>query len=519
MKNLFLAICFAIFIPQLSLGQLTQLAKSNSFAEPTSGFNQSIVMNDGTVCNLSIDKKSGIFLRTWDKNLTQIIAKKLNAKSEHLRLASAVEGLYETNQQIVLFLTEYEGTDLRTYRFVIDPIKAEVVLQDKVVNFDRKNTLSASWSTYKHGAVFPTIRVAYDRTTQNYLTAVVNIGSKPEDRNLTVQTYNNKHEKIKEHIFEWGNKNKYPHIDLQDIDLKGDKVFALLNAFDINTIMKQSGTLILVDCSEPGKSTDFFMMEEQKNLSESWNLIQYSPAEKKVYIVNQVEIPRSERKNEATAFETGNKILIYDVATKQISKTVPIVNKGENDYEKSLRGFALSDKGDYSLSYAITKEMLVNNGNRTYSEYETKFIHIITGDMQGNVKKSSIDIRHNLPAINSSTAFSGRLEYDHDASFKRHIHLVNSSSNVVILNDDKDNEAKIKSGKKPQKLKNIKDAIAYYFNTDGTEAEPSRKPLLDENDSVIMISGSAYNATNGLFVSLAKKNNDKTVKMVLFKLN
>lgn len=207
------------------------------------------------------------------------------------------------------------------------------------------------------------------------------------------------------------------------------------------------------------------------------------------------------------------------MATKQISKTVPIVNKGENDYEKSLRGFALSDKGDYSLSYAITKEMLVNNGNRTYSEYETKFIHIITGDMQGNVKKSSIDIRHNLPAINSSTAFSGRLEYDHDASFKRHIHLVNSSSNVVILNDDKDNEAKIKSGKKPQKLKNIKDAIAYYFNTDGTEAEPSRKPLLDENDSVIMISGSAYNATNGLFVSLAKKNNDKTVKMVLFKLN
>ena len=258
MKKSLLTISFAFYFPVMLFAQIKQLAKSNTFNEPTSGFNQTIVMNDGTVSNLSIDKKSGIFLRTWDKNLNQVLAKKLNTKHEHLRLASSIEGLYETNQKIVLFLSEYEGSDIRTYRFVIDPIKGDLILQDKVVDFNRKATISSNWSTYKHGGTFPTVMVDYDPISQNYATGLVNIGSDRDNRNLTVQLFNNKHEKINEHIFQWGSKNKYPHIGLVDIDIKGDKVFALLSAFDIGTFMNQTGTLIIVDCSSTGKSTDFF---------------------------------------------------------------------------------------------------------------------------------------------------------------------------------------------------------------------------------------------------------------------
>lgn len=504
--------------------QLTFLAESTPFNEPNKGFNKTVIMNDGTTCNLTIDKNFIIGIKTYDKDFKQIVSKNATARFGHLSLTTEVSAVFESNNQIVLVVKELEMLSMHVYRVIIDPKTGMIVKQDKLLDHEKKQVIGANLAMAKSGSVFPNFEMDYDVTTGNYVTGYVNTGESREKRNLEVKVYNNNHELIKTNTFEWGDKNIYDHIRLQNLIIVDDKVYATLLAFNLNLMQNEVGTYIIVDCSESGSHTNFAKIELAEDVNTESSLINYSYKDKKVHLITQSRLPRKLFKDEENAFESANKIFIYDPITKQITNGKALKIPDAYSSYRSLSGSYINADGSYSITYEMYDENTNTTSNasgsitssKTSLEFKTNYI--INDNGQSGYSVSKIPKNHFIKNANSSTLFSGRLEYDEDMAYKRFFYISGEKHNYLLMNDEYDNEKRVKEGKKPSKVTNLKDASAFYFNINGKEAIPTRNYLLEDKESVIMMASAYYNYKNKLFAVLKKDRKSDKVTMIWMKV-
>lgn len=514
MKQSILVVLFTLLFKLVVLAQITPIAESNDFLEPNKGFSKLIVLNDGSSAYLEINRNFGIRIKSFDKNYKETLANTITSKFGKMGYTE-MTALFEVEGNIVLFMTEYELTSAHTYRFIINPKDGTLIGEDNILGEVKKVSIGANYAKAKGGSVLPKVIVGYDRKSQYYATAFVNTSDAPSERALFVKLYDPKNQLVNSHTFFWGKDNTYKHLRLQDIVVHNKNVYTTLYAFDLNIMQEEHGRFIIVDCSAATeKNTEFTSIESDKDIDPQTAKMQFCAADNNVYIACQYYIPKKYMKDETTAFESGNRLYVYNPPSKKIIETIPLSLKGIKEFESSFQDFYMNDDGSYSLVYELFGYTVT--GTRTSYDYGSNLI------LQNNIKKSAPSITlfpkdHFISSVNSGNN-SGTLQYDEDLAYKRYFFVNSNKNKILLVNDIAENEKRVRDNKNPDKLKVIRNCDAFYIETGSKDVIPVRKNLFKEKQQVIMTSSTFFNISNHILATLKKSSDGKNVKIAWMRI-
>jgi hypothetical protein len=523
MKKYFLFLIFCCISSADLFAQLTLIGEGACMDEPKKGYNNSIIFNDGTICNLSFGADNNIRLNTYDRNMKLVISKNLISKTGRIKLYSNYSNLFESNGKLVLIVNQANARKMEVYRAVIDPLSGEMVKEDKILN-DDIDISSAFNALYRGGSSWPIFLASNDLHGSNYAYGFVNTTEDSKDRKLVVKLYNGNHEVINDFTFKWGDKNMHKHIRLEKLVVDGNKVYAFVHALDIGfTLGYKGGSYLMVDCSEKGVHEDFVKIESPVDAEPLVVKMAMNPMDKKLYILLHMNVEKKLLKNAANPFALGNQVFIYDPGTKKIAKGKPVQINEDYQYDM-IDDFQMNADGTYTIIYqrvditdATNHSPGVSAASRINMDIMESLIYTDGDKVTPTICK--VDKKHVCKKMLTSSLYNHKLDYDEELAFKGHFFVNGPKNKFVLMNDEAGNEQIVAAGKKPSSVKNLDDCSLYHFNVSGNNLKPDRAYLLNDKESIMMVCSAFYNPTAKIFTALMKDKKSKKVRLVAFNVN
>lgn len=524
-KTGLLLVVLAFFAHFNSRAQLTLIGEGTPFDEPKKGYNNTLVLNDGTICNLSVENNFGILLNTYDKNMKPVLSKKLVSKFGRLNLYTKFSDIFETKGQVVMIIREDKPQKIEVFRVVINPLTGELVKEDKILNDDVEVRVGALNAIYRGGSAYHNFRMAHDPVSSNYAYAYINTTCPQEDRKIVVKLYNKEHVLINDYTLAWGDKNIHKHIRLQDLVVAGDKVYTFFYALDLSfTLGNKGGAYLIADCSEKGVHKEFTKIEAAPEIEEQVSRMVFNPVNKKIYLMMQFDLPKKMKKDEGSAFELGNKIYIYDPLTKSVAPGKPLQAKGVEYSFNSLDDFYINADGSYSVVYQVLRQTDATNHTpgvtaAQRSNLEIGSSIILTDGDNKNSSVVSVFKDHYLNKVINSSLYNKKLDYDEDLAYKGHFFINGPKNQYIVMNDDFRNEQKMQNNFRPVRVDNLGNCNLFYIDVTGNMQASSRHYLLNDRESLVMISSAYYNPIAKVFAALVKDKKAKKVRLIAMTVN
>lgn len=122
-----------LFTSQLS-AQVPQVQLSNNFPEPGDGFDKILLLDNSYTAYLHFDKKAGIIVNMFDGQHKPAATDTVNAKLFDVNALNdtEIDGIYEINGQVVLFLQQLVKMKPRLYRLILDGKTGKLVQEDQL---------------------------------------------------------------------------------------------------------------------------------------------------------------------------------------------------------------------------------------------------------------------------------------------------------------------------------------------------------------------------------------------------
>lgn len=228
MKKSFLALLSLLFISVSSFSQFKVLATGNGFEEPEDGYAKIIQEKSGYTFFLHVTIKEGINVRIYDKSHQQVAEKHITPDYGKLRVGKGkgamggVQGIYEINKNIVLFLSEYDDGGIPTlYRMIIDGATGNL-LEEKTIGTLNKFRFLDGYASIFGKVPTPAFYVRKDPESDNYAVALFNSFASDRNERIELVHYNKDHEEISRAFYQSPD-NDYKYLNFMDLCVRGDK--------------------------------------------------------------------------------------------------------------------------------------------------------------------------------------------------------------------------------------------------------------------------------------------------------
>lgn len=129
-----LIICF-LCGPLAVWAQTPQVALSEAFPEPSAdGWDKLVLLPNGNTCYLHFDKNDGISVALYNAKKELVVADKISGKQwdAHNMNDTEIDGVYEINGQVVIFLQQLIKFRPSLFRIVIDGTTGHWVQEDRI---------------------------------------------------------------------------------------------------------------------------------------------------------------------------------------------------------------------------------------------------------------------------------------------------------------------------------------------------------------------------------------------------
>jgi hypothetical protein len=130
-----LVICFLCGAPLAAAAQTPKVALSEAFPEPSAdGWDKLVLLPNGNTCYLHLDKNDGISVALYNEKKELVVSDKINGKQWDIRDMNdtEIDGVYEINGQVVIFLQQLIKYRPSLFRIVIDGKTGHWVQEDKI---------------------------------------------------------------------------------------------------------------------------------------------------------------------------------------------------------------------------------------------------------------------------------------------------------------------------------------------------------------------------------------------------
>jgi hypothetical protein len=122
-----------LFASQLS-AQVPQVQLSNNLPEPGDGFDKILLLDNGYTAYLHFDKKAGIIVNMFDAQHKAATTDTVNARLFDVNALNdtEIDGIYEINGQVVVFLQQLVKMKPRLYRLILNGKTGKLVQEDQL---------------------------------------------------------------------------------------------------------------------------------------------------------------------------------------------------------------------------------------------------------------------------------------------------------------------------------------------------------------------------------------------------
>jgi len=363
---------FALFVGITpARAQAPKIEKSEAFDEPGMGWNKVLQLKNGNTFYFHFTKKDGIEVNVFDKarklSSTQTMTSDLwDAKKMR---GTAILGLYEINNEPVLFMAQADGRVPTLYRLRFDGNTGKIVKEEEIGSLPKVKLVT-------FGPNDNNIFVEKDPQSDCYAIIFFNSYAEDRDERIKVIHYDGNHKVINLAYYDSPD-DSYKYLRFIGAVVDGNKRVFLCSYGSANLKGRDAHVYIsrlnATDSVWTNKALDF-----TEDFKETRSVMAYNHATNTIRLLTL-----SFAKGKVNFFGTGAmglylSFLSYiDPETLMLKKVAPIVGQKINDYAHDN----LNTKLDYR---GLPQAMVINKDNSTTILSENQEQQI-TVDQNGNI--------------------------------------------------------------------------------------------------------------------------------------
>jgi hypothetical protein len=545
MKKIILSLLF--LCPLLATAQMKVVAEGPSFDEPEDGCARILMLKNGGTAFVRATKKDGIDIRLYDGQHKQIAVKTLDPDYGKLK-AMSVEGMYDVNGEINLFISEVQDAVPVLYRLRVDE-QTGALKELKTIATLNKTSMGQGYAMAFGGVPMPDFIVRKDPASDNY--AVVRYNTFESDRSKRVELiqYGADGSEVARNFLS-SPEGKYKYTQILDFATVGNRVYGLLYSYNTASSGGAANELLLATVENDQVSYANVGKSISRRIDDG--ILRYNPVTKNLIFLTSELTGVKQGWNKATA-EYSIQFSVIDPENPGIKASLDFRRSSiAAKYRKIFRG-----KDD---KFAPMPEQLYINNDGSFTVLLEEVTQIERTTMRNGIPSGT----HNAGVMLGSAAvitinedgtersavlipksqttyagmFDGVSEYvsagsfyiavrDNGAStlsagnqYKSLSYFNGKNKSYVMLNDIEENAERVEKGK----LTNIRgvgdcDAWVYDLTTEVSAKLPipQRSPLFtkerskDRNLALFNLSG--FDREAGVYATL-KLERGKGVKMV-----
>lgn len=274
-----------LFASQLS-AQVPPVQLSNQFPEPGDGFDKILLLDNKYTAYLHFDKKAGIIVNMYDAShqpaATDTVTGKLfdmNALND-----TEIDGIYEINGQVVVFLQQLVKMKPRLYRLILDGQSGHLVQEDQLGELP---TIQHRDVVVQDNYASHDFYVAKDPHSGYY--AVASFAGGELDRRETpgeriqVLQFSPDHQQIG-HSTSYLPLADYPYHGYLDMTVHKDQVYLVTAPLRIRKNPKDTSAMVAVSAVH-GTEVRHQLLPYTANMQDIHANIQYIPASQKLILL------------------------------------------------------------------------------------------------------------------------------------------------------------------------------------------------------------------------------------------
>lgn len=509
----------------LAKGQFLQITEGPLFPAPKNGIAKILQMKNGSTFFLHIDFASGINAQVYEpvyrgKTETQFEPAKFKLRS------GKVEGIFETNGDVVLMFSDTGNNETALYRLVVDGKSATLKNEEKIASV--KKIALRNDNTESSADNLPELAVSKDATDGNYALAFFNNNLSDTSKRIEVILYGNDNREINRAFYS-AKKEKYKYIKYIDMAVIGpDKVAALLYGYNRQASGEKTGEMILATLEKGASSLKISELNYSNDLVPENGIVRYEK------IFNQLLVLTTARVKSDTN-KLRNYLGYINLASRELN-TNTVIGPGEKVklkytelngkkavYKAVPQNILLNEDRSYTI---IFEEMETETKNGAVSHSIIRNTSIVNYNPEGEVTDAYfIPLEHHvtgipvIPFYLSQQNILGQQLFN-NAQYSLSKYITDGHNSFLLLNDKQVN-AKGGSLNKIEPFKDMTGTDVFFCRLSGKEISPELqyvfgKSISDEERKLALFSVSDYDRANNLLVLLKqdKENGRSGVKLV-----
>lgn len=538
-----------LLISTASFAQFKVLATGNGFEEPEKGYAKIIQEKNGYTFFIHLTIKDGINVRIYDENHKQVTDKNLTPAYGKLRIGKGqgamqgIQGMYEINKNIALFVSEYENNKPVLYRIIIDG-KTGDLLEEKTIGSLKDFNYGSAFGVLFGKVPMPTFYVRKDPESDNYAVALFNSFQSDRNKRIELVHYNKEHQEISRSYYQSPD-NDYKYLNFMDLFVRGDKELIVV-AVGMNTRSSGgdlNGTLLMGSLKAGAASFDMKRLTYPDAGKIDESMIRYNKVNDE-YVLISVKPGKDKNDKNAKGYRTviksGGEVTTTMINPGSINR---IANK---HYEKKDQFLAIpqalyiNDDGSYRIIFEENKTIIYTSystpgsmsgfgatGVSHTSEYNfLDDIGIIEYNTDGTEKAAYyIPKSQRVKDIPRSIYYSFRdetgVKLDDGTQFKSFYFFNGKNKRYVLMNEIARNQDKVDDGKKVTVIQGLDECEAFSFEIGNGDNMPKRQVVFADKEhkkekDMALFAISDFDRENNVLVTLKLEHikGNKEVKLV-----
>jgi hypothetical protein len=197
MRKFYMSLLSLLFSAACLLAQTHKIEKSEPFDEPDNGYNKVLLLKNGNTFFFHFARKEGIEINVYNKErkvtATQEVSSEMWDTRKMKRLT--VAGLYEINNEAVLFIIETEGRTPTLYRLRFKGTDGSLIKEEEIGSSSKSKLIAFTLET---NSIF----IEKDPESDCYAIIFFNGYTKDPDDRIRVIHYDGNHNKINTAYYE-----------------------------------------------------------------------------------------------------------------------------------------------------------------------------------------------------------------------------------------------------------------------------------------------------------------------------
>jgi hypothetical protein len=524
-----------LFCPLLAMAQMKVIAEGPSFDEPENGYARILMLKNGGTAYVHVTPKDGINVRIYNSQHREVAVKNIEPDYGKLK-AMDVEGMYEVNGELNLFVSELDDAVPVLYRLRIDEQTGALKELKTLAQLNKANMGQYFASTY--GQVPESKFIVHkDPLSDNY--SVIRYNTFESDRAKRVELIQYAADGSEQsRTFLSSPDTKYKYTQFLDFAVVGSEVYALLYSYNTATSGGAANELLMASVKDG--QVDYSNIGQSIKHRINDGILRYNPV-----TYNLVFFTSEYLKSESAGWNTSRKVYnvvlnVIDPKGKTIKNNIPLSSstimgkyrKVFKDDDLNLMPEDLYINSDGSITLLLediftkTYRNMSTGSTRTSITLQSSAVIRYSEDgkeiSSALIPKSQTLTPAMFDYVSAGASTTGFSHMNAGNQYKGVFYFNGKDKSYIFMNDVAENSERIAKGRLTT-IQSVGDCDAWAYdlstNVSASLPIPTRVALFPKERSkdrnLALFGLSDFNGETGDYATLKlEKGRGKQVKMV-----